>query len=58
MKCYKEVYSIDVGITKGLILNIYVSFLLIKYKEAFINDTGLKQTFYILDRKEDKLCVV
>lgn len=38
--------------------NIYVSFLLIKYKEAFINDTGLKQTFYILDRKEDKLCVV
>ena len=38
--------------------NIYVSFLLIKYKEAFINDTGLKQTFYILDRKEDELCVV
>lgn len=38
--------------------NIYVSFLLIEYKEAFINDTGLKQTFYILDRKEDELCVV
>lgn len=37
----------------------YICFLLlIKYKEAFINDTGLKQTFYILDRKEDELCVV
>lgn len=38
--------------------NIYAFFLLIKYKETLINDTGAKQTFYILDRKEDELCVV
>lgn len=41
----------------GCVGDIYVSFLLIKYpKETLVNDTGAKQTFYILDRKEDELC--
>lgn len=43
----------------GCVGDIYVPFLLIKYpKETLVNDTGAKQTFYILDRKEDELCVV
>lgn len=41
----------------GCVGDIYISFLLIKYpKETLVNDTGAKQTFYILDRKEDELC--
>lgn len=41
----------------GCVGDIYISFLLIKYpKETLVNDTGVKQTFYILDRKEDELC--
>lgn len=41
----------------GCVGDIYVSFLLIKYpKETLVNDTGAKQTFYILDRKENELC--
>ena len=41
----------------GCVGDIYVSFLLIKYpKETLVNDTGAKQTFYILDRKENDLC--
>lgn len=49
------VFSVHVA---GCVGDIYVSFLLIfKYpKETLVNDTGAKQTFYILDRKDDNLC--